>query len=40
MERFEFQLTQWDKEGGYVEITAIDNRNNERLGYIRQPLFR
>lgn len=40
MERFEFQLTQWDKEAGYVEITAIDNRNNERLGYIRQPLFR
>lgn len=40
MERFEFQLTQWDKEGGYVEVTAIDNRNNERLGYIRQPLFR
>jgi uncharacterized protein YxjI len=41
MERFEFHITQWDREGGYVEIALHDNRNeNQLLGYIRQPLFR
>lgn len=42
MERFEFHVTQWDKEGGYVEIALHDNRGSqgELLGYIRQPLFR
>jgi hypothetical protein len=39
-ERFEFHVTLRDKEGGYVEIALLDNRNGDHLGYIRQPLFR
>lgn len=39
---FEFHITHWDKEGGFIEISLHDNRDPraERLGYLRQPLFR
>jgi uncharacterized protein YxjI len=40
MERFEFPVTQWEKEGGYVQVDIVDNRTGAHLGCIRQPLFR